>query len=950
MLAASVNADITFEATKNGKITLDEVQPGFVNGKATVNKNAQEKYQLKAIPDSGYKFAGWYNSATQKYVNLTAEWEPHFEEDITLAAIFVSDDSASFEVGLHSGDVFFDLNAAIQYATEKQINQIVLVGDGTLPAGDYAIPSGKTLLIPYNEAHTVCTTEPVYHAKDSSATSSKAYKTLTMASGANITVQSGGAISVSARAQNTTPNAGVVLGPWGLIKMETSSGITLESGANLYCWGFITGQGSVLAKSGSKVYENFQVPAFRGGNASSGMNGGNKQKVFPFTQFYIQNVEVPLTFEAGATDEVQIGVSMSVVGLQKGGGTLIGTNSGLFRISEGTVTKRYDGETDRLIVEIDGKTQISSMTVEIGSAGKIYSEKFVVPVTNNMTVRVNSGCALAIREDLALLPGAQLIVDEGAQLTLDNGKNLYVYDRDEWIGKSFAANNTQNFVPLTNVPGRSQKRTDNDLLDAKIDVNGTMTVNGGLYTTAGGADITTSTGKGTIIFQSAAGNESKTYQVTQSGNTVTTAEVPITSAQLKNAAPDANPYSVTAGAAAGDTFYYHNGMWDKKNAPAGEHYPHVSETIEALPPTCTTPGKAEGSKCVVCGKVLGGLEELPASHTYQVQWGEWTQATDSGEWSVTATLVCSVCDDTAEGHSKEIPAEEIAMTGTVDKEATCAEAGSKSRHCTNAGCTATTDVTEIPTTGEHTWNKGAATKEPSCTEKGETTYTCSTCGGTKTEETAALDHDFAGDFTVDQEVTCTEKGIKSKHCSRCDAKADVTEIEALSHDLQDVPDTGKTATCTEAGVVGGTYCTRCGDGKAEAEKVIEQLNHDLDQGTVTTPATYMKAGIKTHRYSRCVKTVTEVIPTTEGSHTNVVTTPEEPTTCQKSGHTEVTDAVVPPTCGETGLSEGSHCSVCNTVLTEQEVISKLDHTPAEAVWENETAATCTKAGLTEGKH
>ncbi len=54
------------------------------------------------------------------------------------------------------------------------------------------------------------------------------------------------------------------------------------------------------------------------------------------------------------------------------------------------------------------------------------------------------------------------------------------------------------------------------------------------------------------------------------------------------------------------------------------------------------------------------------------------------------------------------------------------------------------------------------------------------------------------------------------------------------------------------------------------------------------------------------------------------------------GHTEVVDAAVAPTCTETGLTEGKHCSVCNEVLTAQTVIEKLGHKPGEA-------ATCTTA-------
>ena len=47
-----------------------------------------------------------------------------------------------------------------------------------------------------------------------------------------------------------------------------------------------------------------------------------------------------------------------------------------------------------------------------------------------------------------------------------------------------------------------------------------------------------------------------------------------------------------------------------------------------------------------------------------------------------------------------------------------------------------------------------------------------------------------------------------------------------------------------------------------------------------------------------------------------------------TGHTEVIDAAVDPACNATGLTEGKHCSVCNETIVAQEVVAKLEHTPA----------------------
>lgn len=48
-------------------------------------------------------------------------------------------------------------------------------------------------------------------------------------------------------------------------------------------------------------------------------------------------------------------------------------------------------------------------------------------------------------------------------------------------------------------------------------------------------------------------------------------------------------------------------------------------------------------------------------------------------------------------------------------------------------------------------------------------------------------------------------------------------------------------------------------------------------------------------------------------------------------HTEVVDKAVAPTCTETGLTEGKHCSVCGEVLVEQEVVPELGFTVSGSV-------------------
>lgn len=66
-------------------------------------------------------------------------------------------------------------------------------------------------------------------------------------------------------------------------------------------------------------------------------------------------------------------------------------------------------------------------------------------------------------------------------------------------------------------------------------------------------------------------------------------------------------------------------------------------------------------------------------------------------------------------------------------------------------------------------------------------------------------------------------------------------------------------------------------------------------------------------------------------------------TLAAKGHTEVVDAAVAPTCTETGLTEGKHCSVCEKVLVEQTVVEALGH-DWTGEWETVKEATATENG------
>lgn len=99
---------------------------------------------------------------------------------------------------------------------------------------------------------------------------------------------------------------------------------------------FITGSDNSLitAESGATIYEMFQIPGWRGGSATSSINGKKKtNKVFPFSQYYVQNIETPLKICAGAKEIIRTAIYAGSQ-VNTASATFIGTD-GIFNNTNG---------------------------------------------------------------------------------------------------------------------------------------------------------------------------------------------------------------------------------------------------------------------------------------------------------------------------------------------------------------------------------------------------------------------------------------------------------------------------------------------------------------------------------------------------------------------------------------------------------------------------------------
>ena len=354
--AAESNVTITYDGaygnvTSNG----ENIPADTVKEKVSV----AEGIALTAAATNGARFLGWINKGNGSILSKDATFTLKPSADITVEAVFAKDGGKGWyavggttqksqSVGLlglgkryyyevSGTQLFDDLNTAATAAAANGYT-VVLMNSTTLAAGTYTIPSGAKLLIPFDTANTMFTTEGASFEEGAKFVEPTAYRTLTLADGANLVVNGGMSVSAKHYIAHGAKDYGCAPGgPTAFVRMEGSSNITVNSGGALYAYGYVTGSGKVEIKSGATVYELFQVGDYRGGDGTTNLGSSNSDKgVFPLSQYYIQNVEVPMYIYAGATEYSYASIYAS--GVNASSVEFIGTN-GMFHLTSGYAVK-----------------------------------------------------------------------------------------------------------------------------------------------------------------------------------------------------------------------------------------------------------------------------------------------------------------------------------------------------------------------------------------------------------------------------------------------------------------------------------------------------------------------------------------------------------------------------------------------------------------------------------
>lgn len=535
---------------------------------------------------------GYYTQST----NLTTYASPEkFLFDLTRGAEYnegyryvISENNPSGEVcrvynGSSMVESYGSLEEALQYVNANTNTDltIVMTGHYTLPKGNYVLPAKATLLLPYKTgtgegATSACGTNVSRTYNNNVLAIPYMFRKLIFEKGANITVQ--GKIEVSAQmfcAAGGQPISGCPIGPYGQIHLCEGARMDLESGACIYAWGYITGEGLINAKKGSIIHEDFQLGYWRGGSASYNMMG-NDAKAFFVADYALQNIECPIVYRAGAKELAHSGVyAASGIRPTKEGVRIFDTENSLFVIEDVAesadtwVKREYDVANDRLYWTMNSGASISNVTISLSNiplVGTIDmdSKDYNLPITSNFTIVLESG-RMTLSNDILFMPGSQLIINKEATAVVAEGKKVYFYDSEDW-----QKTGNQYYWPVKYSPSwgtenprvKAYPPTTTPLPDAEMFVHGSIECNGQLFTTGnnvekGSANIhSTNADAGSIVYTAAATEDG---QVGQCINTTPDyVYAATTSAQLKNGD---GTYTQTSGTQAGYIFEYENDQW-----------------------------------------------------------------------------------------------------------------------------------------------------------------------------------------------------------------------------------------------------------------------------------------------------------------------------------------------------------------------------------------------------
>lgn len=512
---------LTFKKPENGTYTVNKKE---ITLDETINTSAANVFNLEAKPLDGYDFYGWMFN--DNIFSFKLSFEYYFTENTIVYPFFTKKESPLF---LFENHYFDDLNEALSKAnvSASQTKEIKLVKSGTIKNHNsteivYDF-NGVSLAIPSGEENLSTYDTPSF---GKSKKQNELYRKLVIDDNIVLNFRLKSSLIVNTElvyaASGGEIGGGSPQGKYGQIHLNgENSKIIFDNGSYLYAYGYITGNGIVNAKNGSTITELFQINDFRGGTATSKM--GNK--VFPFNQYYVQNVECQLRLETGAIEKV-ITALYALGGIKvanfKFVSTIASSEASLFKLSNNSILSRYyDCNKDKILYELEeGSADISPISLKVIGIS-VNAADYTLPIASNMELKLKAYTSVNINQELYFLPGSKITIENNSTLTISKGYKIYLYDKNSWVGKTFAFHGDISEICYS--PTKKYKRNELDLYNVIVNINGKLNIESGagVFTTYDGenyANVFSSNGTGEVSYNGTPFRETNTYQYDKSTN------------------------------------------------------------------------------------------------------------------------------------------------------------------------------------------------------------------------------------------------------------------------------------------------------------------------------------------------------------------------------------------------------------------------------------------------
>lgn len=496
---------------KSGTVIVNNVRESVASGAYTATLAGGTVITLK--PDTaptGYTFIGWHNVTDKTYDYTHDTYTVTLTKDYTVNPIYVPAmtittggtngfENATYKYKDLSGNTatptgqyvarnadcskfYTNLNDAF---SDTSTNTVFLLAGDTIN-GNLTIPAGKTLVIPDRFADPGPDANQPEQYDSTAGISNSSYCKVSY--NGDLTVN--GKLVVNARQSGTAD--GRATGGIGYLSLSNDATITVNNGGQLCGYGLIRG-GAITAKSGSTVRELMEISDRRSEQATKEIYTNKSKKTFLFNHFSVKTIESRATYEYGAKLLAQYSITLEGNNKSAGSVRLFATTDALFNLTKGSMTKYFDRAADKTVYHLDKDGEMSTGKFSIalsilGQSANIDTSDYWVPLNAGFDLRTAGD--MTIKSDFKFLPGASLSVEKGGKCIIDRNANLLFYRLNDYDTRS--PDSKSPYYRGYSSKGYPYKATDLPegeynhpklaaVGSARLNVDGEMIVNGGLY-------------------------------------------------------------------------------------------------------------------------------------------------------------------------------------------------------------------------------------------------------------------------------------------------------------------------------------------------------------------------------------------------------------------------------------------------------------------------------------